>query len=139
MTISSHSNLLGIAGLLPFLCLPVFSVLGAISYFEAISFFNQYSAIILSFLGGVIWFDGITNKKPIWQLYFAMLPSIVGWISLVILPPKIALIVLMVSFFCLLLIEWKLLVSESWYQRLRLRLTSVAMAGHLMMLYTLNY
>ena len=132
---SSHAEFLGLMGLIPFLGLPIFTLLEAISLYEGLSFFSQYSAIILSFLGGVIWFDGITNQKSIWQLYIAMLPSIIGWISLIILPPKICIIILMVSFLALLVLEQKSLTSALWYFRLRVRLTTMAIGGHLMMIW----
>lgn len=132
---SSHAEVLGLAGLFPFIGLPIFTLLDIISLFEGLSFFAQYSAIILSFLGGVIWFDGITSQKPIWQLYIAMLPSIVGWLSLIILPPKISIIILMVSFLALLMLEHKLLKSALWYLRLRVRLTAITIGGHLMMIW----
>lgn len=132
---SNHAKLLGFAGLLPFISLPIFTLLDAISLFEGLSFFAQYSAVILSFLGGVIWLDGIINQKPVWQLYVAMLPSIVGWISLTIMPPKISIVILMVSFIALLMLEQKCLKSALWYFRLRVRLTSVAIGGYLMMIW----
>lgn len=135
MKTSSHAEILGLAGLFPFLGLPVFILLGSLSLYEGLTFFAQYSAIILSFLGGAIWFDGITNKKANWQLYAAMIPSLIGWFALVVMPPKISIIVLMVSFLIMLIFEYKFFKSEPWYINLRTRLTTVAFGGHLMMIW----
>jgi len=135
MKTSSQAEILGLAGLFPFLGLPIFILLGSLSLYEGLTFFAQYSAIILSFLGGVLWFEGIANKKAIWQLYAAMLPSLIGWFALVIMPPKISIVVLMASFLILLTFEYKFLKSELWYIKLRTRLTTVAFGGHLMMIW----
>ena len=132
---SPHAEILGLAGLFPFIGLPIFTLIDTVSLFEGLSFFTQYSAIILSFLGGVIWFDGLTNKRPIWHLYLAMLPSIIGWFSLTILPPKISLVILMLSFPLMLVFEYKRLTLAQWYLKLRVRLTAITVGGHLMMIW----
>jgi len=74
--------LLGIAGLIPFIALPILSLSGVIGELAALHYFTQYSAVLLSFFGGVHWFDAIASRKTNHQLYLAMLPTIVAWLAL---------------------------------------------------------
>ncbi|GAA0857405.1 DUF3429 domain-containing protein [Aliiglaciecola litoralis] len=130
-----HSRILGYAGLIPFIALPFYILWGNVSYFEGISYFTQYSAIILSFLGGILWHEGISQNKPVKQLYWSMLPSLIGWLCLIIVPPFAALIVLSIAFLLILVFELRTLDSPSWYISLRVRLTAVTIGGHLMMIW----
>ncbi|GAB5378855.1 MAG: DUF3429 domain-containing protein [Aliiglaciecola sp.] len=133
--IHTHAKLLGYLGLIPFIVMPFWITWGTVSFFEGFSFFSQYSAIILSFLGGVIWLDAIRHEKPISQLYIAMLPSITAWLSISLLPALSGLIVLFFSYLLLILYEFKVMPMASWYRSLRIRLTTIAMGTHLMMMW----
>lgn len=132
-----HAVFLGLCGLIPFLFLPVAIESNALALFEGVSYFSQYSAIILSFLGGVLWFDGLTNNKPASQLYIAMLPSIIAWISVAFLPPLWCVMVLGIAFIALLSYEHKVVESIEWYTNLRKLLTSVVMGCHLIVIWQL--
>ncbi|MDC0603630.1 DUF3429 domain-containing protein [Aliiglaciecola sp.] len=133
--LNEHAKSLGYLGLLPFIAIPFYIIWGNISYFEGISFYTQYSAIILSFLGGILWYDGILNKKPKRQIYFAMLPSLVGWFSLILMPPLVTLCVLSIAFILVIAYEFKALVMDPWYRSLRIRLTAITLVGHGMMIW----
>jgi hypothetical protein len=130
-----HAKMLGYAGLIPFIALPFYVLWGNVSYFEGISFFIQYSAIILSFLGGVLWINAIRHSHSQSQLYLSMLPSLLGWLCITIIPPLPALIMLGLTFLCVLWIEFKSIDQAAWYRSLRIRLTAIAVGGHVMMIW----
>lgn len=132
------ANLLGYAGLIPFIGLPLLSLLGIIDKNLAYIYFVQYSAIILSFFGGIHWFDAITNNNgKQHQLLVAMLPSIVAWLSLICLTGTWLLCVLSVAYIGILMYDKyvlalpKRLLFE--YISLRVILTSVVVLTHLAM------
>ena len=54
--------LLGIAGLIPFLFLPLSYVFNWLSLTQSALYFIQYSAVLLSFFGGVHWWDAIKEQ-----------------------------------------------------------------------------
>lgn len=122
---------LGYAGLIPFVGLPLLMVNDSLSFFEGMLYFSQYSAIILSFLGGVIWFHAIQQQKADVHLYIAMLPSIVGWLSLVFLAPITIIGVLAAALLAVLVYDLKTLTAAPQaYLRLRARLTSITLGCH---------
>ncbi|WJG10961.1 DUF3429 domain-containing protein [Aliiglaciecola sp. LCG003] len=132
-----HCQILGYAGLIPFILLPFLTVWGTVSFFEGVSFFNQYSVIILSFLGGVLWQDAIRFDKSSSQLYIAMLPSLIGWFALALLPAMNVLWVLLCCYLLVLIYEFSVMDQQVWYRSLRIRLTAISMGGHLMMIWLL--
>lgn len=131
-----HSlRLLGYAGLIPFVAIPFSVEFGSLALFEGTDFFNKYSAVILSFLGGVHWYDAIQRGKHKMQPYIAMLPSIIAWFSLILLPTGVAIIVLGLSFVFILLYDFAVLVTPAGYFNFRLRLTTLVVASHCAMLW----
>lgn len=68
--------LLGVAGLIPFLFLPLAVVLNLLPLHESARYFTQYSAVLLSFFGGIYWWDALNKKAYGPQLLIAMLPTI---------------------------------------------------------------
>ena len=96
--------------------------------------FVTYSAVILSFLGGIHW--GVALSRPEWsspvRLCLCMLPSLLGWLAL-LLPMTGTLILLIGSY----LIWWgwdRIQLDQPDYRRLRLHLTAVAVLCHLVWL-----
>mgnify|MGYP000580855583 CR=1 FL=1 len=81
----TYFKYLGYAGLLPFISLPLLSFLGWLDHFRAVEYFVQYSAIILSFFGGVHWAQALDKNTVDHQVFVAMLPSIVAWLSVITL------------------------------------------------------
>lgn len=137
ITLPRQAWYLGCAGLIPFLGLPICVLLDVLSYSLAAHYFTLYSAIILSFLGGVLWFSSLLEKNTEHMIFIAMLPSIIGWLSLITLPVNLTIPVLSLSFVGLIFYEQKfLLIPESMvtqYTRLRWALTIVVTFAHFVM------
>jgi hypothetical protein len=131
------AKLLGYAGLLPFIGIPLFILTGQIHYFEGYTYFAQYSAIILSFFGGIHWLDALQNRRKNHQLFVAMLPSIVGWLSLVFLQGYLLFSVLSIAYVGVLMYDKYVLALEKDilipYTFLRTVLTTVVVITHLLM------
>lgn len=92
-----------------------------------------YSAVVLSFLGGVRWGIGLTAegaaKRP-GELWLALPPALVGWVA-VIVPVPLSFAILAVAFAALG--AWDALAAHrnklpEWYGRLRIVLTVGAVA-----------
>lgn len=117
--------LLGLAGLIPFVGLTalMYSPLSA-------SLFIAYSAVILSFLGGIHWGFALQNQawSNSWRISLCMLPSLIGWIALV-LPMQQALIVLVVAYAFWWVYDYTQIVIKD-YRGLRRCLTLVALVCH---------
>jgi hypothetical protein len=92
-----------------------------------------YSAVVLSFLGGVRWGAALTadgaDKRP-GELWLALPPALVGWIAVVV-PVPLSFAILAVAFAALG--AWDALAAHRnrlprWYGRLRMVLTVGAVA-----------
>jgi hypothetical protein len=131
------AKLLGYAGLLPFIGIPILVLTGQIHYYQGYTYFVQYSAIILSFFGGIHWLDALQNRRKDHQLYVAMLPSIVAWVSLIFLDGYLLLSTLSVAYVGILMYDKYVLALEKDilidYTFLRTILTSVVVISHLFM------
>jgi hypothetical protein len=121
------ARLLGYAGLLPFIiCVALIwfapTELGAI----AAGALLYYSAVILSFLGGILWGAAISSQqRRFGLLWFSIVPPLIAWITLLV-PMGIAIWLLCAAF--LLQGLWdrrcvQLAIFPQWYGRLRLSLT----------------
>ncbi len=130
---------LGYAGLIPFIALPMLTVFGFLSFYQSYQYFAQYSAIILSFFGGIHWITAIVDKNNNHQIFVAMLPSIIAWLSLVFLSGEILLTTLSLAFIGMFTYDKyglalpKYLVVD--YIKLRLHLTTIVIFCHLLMAY----
>ena len=135
--VSKHYWFLGYAGLIPFVGLPLLAYTNVIDKILAYQYFVQYSAIILSFFGGIHWYDALVNNRTNHQLYVAMVPSIIAWVSLVFLGGNILLGVLSCAFIAILMYDKHVLVMEKSkiieYTKLRMILTTVVVTAHLIM------
>jgi hypothetical protein len=136
---TKQATYLAYAGLIPFIMLPLYIASDNLAIFEGISYFIQYSAIILSFLGGVHWYESIRNESAGHQLYVSMLPSIVAWLSLVLLPPGIALITIGISHLLMLIYDLSVLKPSKAYYAMRMRITSLVIGSHMMMVWLFYY
>ncbi|XOV78433.1 MAG: DUF3429 domain-containing protein [Aestuariibacter sp.] len=134
-----HGNFLGLLGLFPFIALPLLVIGNQLSLFEAVGYFTQYSAVILSFLGGIHWYDSFTRTHNPLQLYIAMLPSIVAWLSLVFLNGTPAMVVLAAAFVLMLFYDQKTLDMTPAYFRMRQKLTGVVVGCHAIMVWLLSH
>ena len=134
-----NAKILGYAGLLPFIGLPILIIIGQLEYYQGYLYFIQYSAIILSFFGGIHWLDALQNRRSDHQLYVAMLPSIIAWLSLIFLSGNALLSTLSVAYIGILMYDKYVLALEKDilidYTFLRVVLTTVVVISHLVMAY----
>ena len=133
---------LGLAGLLPFIGGSV-AAWGAPTVWQisAIYGFTYYSAVILSFLGGVHWGSAlqVPRGNNARRLLLAMVPSLIAWPAL-LFSPVTGLWVLLAGF---VLIGGYDISREgregfaAWYLKLRCVLTAVVAVCHLAVLWRL--
>ena len=134
------AKILGYLGLIPFIFFSLHELfsLNLLTSMQANMGFVQYSAIILSFFGGIHWYQALCEPKNSHQIYIAMLPSIVAWSSLFLFDIKITLFVLSVSYLLILMYDKyylelpKNIVIE--YTKMRLTLTSVVIVSHFLLI-----
>lgn len=139
---SSSTKLLGLLGLIPFLAASLAPTVEWLSLSESARYFTQYSAVLLSFFGGIHWWDAVSNDKRNHQMYVAMLPTIVGWLCLVFSGDVRVLGVLSVSYLAMLVYDKFTLVLTKddiiQYIQLRMVLTTVVVITHGWMIYLLT-
>ncbi len=90
-----------------------------------------YSAVILSFLGGVRWGGAIhaDGSNPL-QMCIAILPAGIGWAAL-LLDPQVGIWVLTAGHLLFGVMDVIMPVAASdWYRRLRIQLASVVTILH---------
>ena len=134
--------LLGLAGLIPFIAMPIALQFNLLSTTQSASYFVQYSAVLLSFFGGVHWWDAVSNQRYGKQMYIAMLPTIIGWLCLVFSYDIKALGVLSMSYVAILVYDKFTLVLPKdqivSYISLRMALTTVVVVTHAWMIWLLS-
>lgn len=132
---------LGIAGLIPFIAMPLAYQLNLFSITQSTAYFVQYSAVLLSFFGGIHWWDSVSNQRYGKQMYIAMLPTIVGWLCLVFANDVKVLGVLSLSYVALLVYDkFTLSMPKDQvvsYISMRMGLTTVVVLCHAWMIYLL--
>ncbi len=130
--------LLGLAGLLPFLVTSSAAWLAPMVWqVIAIKAFVYYSAVILSFLGGVQWGVAMAGGSPEAspfrrRMLLAMVPSLIAWPALLLHPVDSAW-VLAAGFVLVRLHELSRegrALLPSWYQGMRTLLTLVVLVCH---------
>ncbi|MEW9796792.1 DUF3429 domain-containing protein [Alteromonas sp. CYL-A6] len=129
---------LGLAGLLPFLCMPLAIVTDTLPLPQAARYFTQYSAVLLSFFGGIHWWDAISHKRFNHQMVVAMLPTITGWLCLVFSGTPLVLGILSISYLAILFYDKYMLALPKSdimsYMTLRMGLTTVVVLTHAWMI-----
>ena len=138
-TVIRAAWLLSLSGFLPFLVLSVGLLLSGqngVWYPLLADGFKTWSAIILSFLGGIRWGmalrDSPMSRSSLSRLVFSVVASIIGWISL-FLPDALCLMVLLVAFCAQG--AWDSFSihagqAPAWFARLRITLTLLVAASH---------
>lgn len=124
---------LGGLGLLPFTAATMVAAIAPSLQETAVALLTAYGAVILSFLGGVLW--GLIIARPASDrvgrlLALSIMPSLIAWLAL-LLPPLIALVMLAVSFACWLFVDRRMAnekIAPVWYPRLRLPLSVTVVA-----------
>lgn len=130
----STAGLLGYAGLIPF----VFAAVAIHGPWPGTALsahvFISYGAVILAFLGGIQW--GLTLSPGIERaterVVVGVLPSLLAWSALLLLPTTPATVALATGFVALLLWERRRcpVATPAWYNGLRTRLTLVVLVCH---------
>lgn len=144
-TIPSLALWLGLAGLLPFLVSVSVAWLAPIAWqMLAIQAFLYYSAVILSFLGGIQWgvamsLETVGSTGFRIRLLLSMVPSLIAWPAL-LLHPLTGAWVLAIGFVLVRFHELSLhgrAELPDWYQSLRLHLTLIVLASHALLIWRL--
>lgn len=134
--IPTAAALLGAAGLIPFVGLAAAAhFAGDVDAAIAVEALRAYGAIILSFLGGIIWGLGIAGfggaaAKPreALRLTVSMMPSLFGWLAL-LMPVESGIWLLSSCFPMVLAVDLMMVnggLAPRWYFALRWRLTAIA-------------
>lgn len=122
------AKILGYAGLIPFFIFSIGSWIPLPIFDDAVAILIAYAAVILSFIGAVHWGVVMSNNddRHSMHLLASVVPSLVGWIALLI-PVTPALFILLFGFIIHILYDWSVhekLVFPEWYLPMRVRLTS---------------
>lgn len=132
------THTLGYLGLIPF-ALSAFAISFELSIFNtsALLIFVSYSAIILSFLSGVMWGNSLNHKESSTNRYALLLSNLfalLAWFSLLHSTDNYtwAIVALMLGFICIRIAEIKLNSAhqDEYYQQLRNRLTTCVCGLH---------
>lgn len=137
--VPSAAKWLGALGAIPFVFLGLAGPFIEASIQERAHFgLAAYGAVILSFLGGVHWGLAIadagslqSNGATFARLGISVVPSLVGWVALLLSRP-IGLLVLAAAFSGLLLVDLhasRKAQTPTWYPKLRWPLTVVVAAS----------
>ncbi|KXS39771.1 MAG: hypothetical protein AWU55_146 [Halomonadaceae bacterium T82-2] len=129
----------GVVGLFPFVLATAGVYVAPVLWQAlAIKVFLFYSALTLTFLGGVHWgvamsLDRESSPAFSMRLWVSLMPGLLGWAALMI-EYRLATLVLMIGFWLLRLYERtddSLARLPGWYQGLRSLLSPVVVACHL--------
>lgn len=134
-----QAKLLGYAGLIPFLLLNIALLFDAYPTSLIYILFTQYSAVLLSFFGGIHWYDAISSNKSGHQMYIAMLPTIIGWLCLTQTGAHWVLGVLSASYVLMMFYDKQVLTLPKTmvvdYTKLRMTLTTIVVLSHAVMIF----
>ncbi len=129
-TISPTAFQLGLSGLIPFITLAGLSFAVEASYKNIVVFsLLAYGASICSFLGAIHW--GLTMRDTTpnkLYLLWGVIPSLIGWVSLMIKPELGLLLIASLLWICLL-IDSKIYPKYSLEQWLPMRLILTIIAS----------
>ena len=126
-------QLLGYSGLLPFIFLPLLMLLNEGNGKNIFEWFFLYSLLIYIFLTGSFWAMSIlSNKEPTYPILLFFLPLLSTAIFSSIFNQEDSLILaLLSSFFIAYLYELKTYDHETYYQKMRLILSTVVIISHI--------
>ncbi|MDZ7853990.1 MAG: DUF3429 domain-containing protein [Halomonas sp.] len=136
---------LGLAGLIPFVATAASAWLAPVVWqVVAVDAFLYYSAVILSFLGGVQWgvamsLESLSSTGFRVRLLLSMAPSLIAWPAL-LLHPLTGAWVLAIGFVLVRLHELSAngrAGLPDWYHSLRMRLTLTVLACHALLIWRL--
>lgn len=123
---------LGYAGVLPFLLLAIaVHVVGEAASSRALLSLQHYAAVILTFVGAVHWGRALHEPVESGRLYWAVTPSLIGWVALS-LPADAAMAILIAAFLLCWWVDRAIYSTEpfgNWYMKMRTHLTLCVLAG----------
>lgn len=130
---------IGLAGLLPFLLGPLSLALWPEYSVRSLTWFYVYSAGILAFMAGVYWPIALQLENrcyplsPVNTMIISQLFFVTAGVGL-LLPVVVQILVYPVAYsiLCVIDMRWMTVYWPQWYRRLRLVLTTVAVACQLM-------
>jgi len=137
--------MLGLAGLIPFVASAALAWLAPVVWqVVAVDAFLYYSAVILSFLGGVQWGVAMSQQSADsagfrLRMVLSMAPSLIAWPAL-LLHPLTGAWVLAGGFVLIRLYELtrsSQIRLPGWYHRLRMPLTLIVLACHGLLIWRL--
>ena len=131
---------LGYAGLVPFIGLNLLTFTEILPQSLVYLYFTQYSAVLLSFFGGIHWYDAISSHKQGHQLYIAMLPTVIGWLCLTQSGAPWVLGALSISYLLIMFYDKQVLTLPKEmvvsYTKLRMQLTTIVVLSHAFMIFS---
>ncbi len=133
---------LGLGGLVPFLALSALAAWGPESWrAPAATILVGYGALILSFIGGTVWGQGLHGlARPVAKWIHGMVPFTSAWVAL-LLPLDHGLWLLIAGFIATWILDLearKALATPAWFMHLRGILTSVVVVSLLVARLTLS-
>ncbi|CAM5218538.1 DUF3429 domain-containing protein [Alishewanella longhuensis] len=127
-------HFLGYAGLIPFIFLPLCSLVWQLMLpAQALLLFQFYSCLILGFMAGAIWPVLYQAKQPAGRAIAAVIFPVFAILGIAILPAYI-LILMALLFLALRVYEYQTEINQLYsapYQALRNQLTAVVVLCHL--------
>lgn len=120
---------LGYAGLIPFVALALAPLIGVTPAGVSTSWLLAYAAVILSFLGGIIWGRVLHDFQVGAALIISILVSLAGWVALLIGGAS-GLILCAIAFAATLVYDLSGQLPP-WFRRLRIHLTLGAIGSTL--------
>lgn len=127
-------QLLGYAGLIPFIFLPLGSLVWQLMVpVQALLLFQFYSCLILGFMAGAIWPVLYHAKQPMGRAIWAVTFPVLALLGIALLPAYILLIMALL-FLALRVYEYQTEINQLYslpYQALRNQLTAVVVLCHL--------
>ena len=129
MYVKRLANILGYAGLIPFIVFSVLSVVDFKSVIDPHLYLTTYAAIILSFMGAIHWGVAMVSEDTLSarQLGISVIPPLLGWIAL-LLPTVYGYSLLIISFSLLCMLDKHYHMQKAfpaWYYPMRVILTSI--------------
>ena len=132
---------LGYLGLVPFITGGTFALLSEELPPIILKGFSLYSLAILSFMGGIHWglalIMGTHQSK---RLFISVMPVMVAWVCLMVLPVRFTIAILGGAFIAQWLVDRPILAElsiPSWYLEMRPRLAYLVAGCHLLILFRL--
>jgi hypothetical protein len=133
--VPSPAKELGLAGLIPFVVLATAVWFVDPGWHErAHEALLAYGAMILAFMGAVHWglaMPEVDARVRSWQLGLSVVPSLLGWVALLLPSQVLGYSVLLTAFALLCVVDGRAAkrgLAPDWYPALRVPLTTVVVA-----------